>query len=156
MQVRSLFPSVVAVAMCLSFTIPEVASTATSANTQHKLAPASADLLDALRTANEFLLAWAFRDADRGVPLISGRLRAQVGDDSWLRQFVVGLSNPHHHAFEIGPGQKQGVSRYVFRVTLYELYTGEPRGTAYPGAIELAREGGVWRVDRLPRSSDNP
>jgi hypothetical protein len=116
----------------------------------------SADFLDALRTANAFLWAWVSRDAENGYRLMSERLRAQVGDESWLKQFVVGLSNPHHHAFEIGTARKQGANRFVFPVTLYELYTGEPKGTTYSGRLEIVREGQTWRVDRLPKSADNP
>ncbi len=116
----------------------------------------SADFLNALQTANAFLGAWVSRDVERGIQLISERLRAEVADESWLRQFLAGLSNPHHQAFEIGRGRRKGLGRYSFPVILYELYTGEQKGTAYPGTLEIAREGHVWRVDRLPRTSDNP
>lgn len=112
--------------------------------------------LEALQTANAFLWAWVTRDAEAGFGLISDRLRAQIKDESWLRQFLVGLSNPHHQAFEIGRGRKQTASRYAFPVTLYEFYTGERAGFRYPGTLELVKQGGRWRVDRLPCSSDNP
>jgi hypothetical protein len=91
----------------------------------------SAAYLETLQTANAFLWAWLTRDADGGLQLLSDRLRTQINDESWLRQFVVGLSNLHHQAFEIGHGRQQTPSRYAFPVTLYELYTGEPTGARY-------------------------
>jgi hypothetical protein len=116
----------------------------------------SSEYLEALQTANIFLWAWVTRNAEVGQRLVSDRLRSQSKDESWLRQFMVGLSNPHHQAFKIGDGLSEGTNRYVFSVTLYEFYTGEPRGFAYPSTLEVVKQGQVWRVDRLPKSSDNP
>ena len=114
----------------------------------------SASYLEALQTANAFLWAWVTRNAEEGLQLMSDSLRAQIKDQSWLRQFVVGLSNPHHQAFEIGHGCQQTTSRYAFPVTLYEFYSGEQLGTGYLGILEVARQGEVWRVDRLPHGPD--
>lgn len=115
---------------------------------------AGTDYLGALRAVDQFLCAWVARDGDSGLRLISQRLRAEVGDEAWLRQFLVGLSNPHHQAFEMeGSGQGDG-ARYSFRVMLYELSTGQETGAGYEGVIEAVKESGEWRVDRLPRSSE--
>ncbi|OGP72629.1 MAG: hypothetical protein A2V86_04270 [Deltaproteobacteria bacterium RBG_16_49_23] len=116
----------------------------------------SANYLEALQTANAFLLAWVMRDAEVGLRLLSDHLRGKVNNDAWLRQFIVGLSNPHHQAFEIEAGRKLSDTRFIFSVTLYELYSGENMGFAYKGVMEVVKQGNVWRVDRLPRSSDNP
>lgn len=115
----------------------------------------SASYLEALHVANTFLWAWVRRDPDIGLPLISNRLRAQVNDESWLRQFIQGLSNPHHKAFEITAARHPSSNQYRFLVVLYELASGEPTGFQYKGIMEVIRETGKWRIDHLPRSSDN-
>jgi hypothetical protein len=122
---------------------------------QHGDQTLPAAYLEALQTANAFLWAWLTRDADGGLRLISDRLRSKINDDSWVRQFMVGLSNPHHQAFEISHGRRQTSSRYAFPVILYELYDGEPMGASYRGILEVAKQGNVWRVDRLPHGPDN-
>jgi hypothetical protein len=114
----------------------------------------SAAYLHALQTANAFLWAWLTRDADEGLRLISNHLRTQIHDDERLRQFVVGLSNPRHQAFEIGRGCRHNTNRYAFPVTLYELYSGEQVGARYLGILEVEKQSEVWRVNRLPRSPD--
>lgn len=131
-----------------------ILTTAWPATPQHGDYTPSAAYLEALETANAFLWAWQTRDADGGLRLMSDRLRAQINDESWLRQFMVGRSNPHHQAFEIGHGRRQTTSRYTFSVTLYELYSGERMGAGYRSMLEVAKQGKVWRVDRLPHSSD--
>jgi len=115
----------------------------------------SAAFLEALQVADSFLWAWVARDAESGLRLISDRLRAKAGDERWRRQFIVGLSNPHHQAFEIGRGRLMSTNRYEFPVTLYEFYTGERAGERYQSSLEVVKEGQVWRVDRLPITSDN-
>jgi len=111
----------------------------------------SADYLEALRVANSFLWAWVARDSGAGLQLISTRLRTEIKDESWLRQFMMGLSNPHHQAFELGVGRREGAIRYSFPVTLYELYSGENEGFAYTGVLGLVKQGDVWRIDVLPK-----
>lgn len=139
---------VVVVATTLSLT------TAWPAAPQHGDHTPSAAYLEALETVNAFLWAWLTRDADGGLRLMSDRLHTQINDETWLRQFMAGLSNPHHQAFEIGHGRRQTTSRYTFPVTLYELYTGERMGAGYRGMLEVAKQGEVWRVDRLPHGPD--
>ena len=63
---------------------------------------------------------------------------------------MVGVSNPHHHSFEIGPGKIMSHDRLSFPIVLYEHYTGEAKAFRYKSKIEVVREGDVWRVDRLP------
>jgi hypothetical protein len=90
-----------------------------------------------------------------GAPVDSDHLRNQIHDDEWLRQFVIGLSNPCHQAFEIGRGRRLNTNRYAFPVTLYELYSGEQGGARYLGILEVEKRSEVWRVNRLPRSPDS-
>jgi len=116
----------------------------------------SAEYLEALRTTNAFLWAWIMRDYQTGNGLISDKLRRKVNDDTWLKQFIVGLSNPQHQAFLIENGRKLQDGRFMFSVILYELYFGEDKGSVYRGFLEVVKQGNVWRVDRLPKSSDNP
>lgn len=121
---------------------------------KEQLPPAS--YLQALRTANAFLWAWVDRDSDIGLRLLSDHLRAEIKDESWLRQFVEGLSNPHHQAFEIDRGRARSGNQYSFPVTLYEYYTGEQEGAEYRSTLLVIKQGDTWRVGQLPRSSDNP
>lgn len=137
------------------FTLALTSTTAYPMPSRHADQTPTAPYLEALQTANAFLWAWVTRNADDGLRLVSDRLRTQSKDESWLRQFVVGLSNPHHQAFEIGRGRRKNTSRYAFPVTLYEFYTGEKVGSGYRGMLELVKQGGTWRVDHLPESSEN-
>jgi hypothetical protein len=122
---------------------------------QLEQATPSAAYLEALQVADSFLWAWVARDAESGLGLISDRLRARAGDERWRRQFIVGLSNPRHQAFEICRGRLMSTNRYEFPVIIYELYTGERTGERYQSSLEVVKEGQVWRVDRLPITSDN-
>ncbi len=119
---------------------------------------APAGYAEALQIADSFLWAWVNRDADAGLNLISQRLLSKLKDtktEDWFRQYMVGLSNPHHLSFEIGPGKEINPKRFSFPVTLYEYYTGEPKAFKYNSNIELVQEGDLWRVDVLPLTSDN-
>ena len=114
--------------------------------------------VEALQTVDSFLWAWINRDADVGLKLISQVLLSKLQKtktEEWFRQYMIGLSNPHHFSFEIEPGKQINPKRFVFPVTLYEYYTGEPKAFKYKSKIELIREGDSWRVDVLPLTSDN-
>jgi hypothetical protein len=111
----------------------------------------------ALQTADSFLWAWVNRDADTGRPLISHHLSSRIqkgNQEEWFRTYMIGLSNPHHHSFEIGPGKKINSKRWSFPVTLYEHYTGEPKAFKYESKIEVIQDGNAWRVDVLPITAD--
>lgn len=84
---------------------------------------------------------------------LQGKLRKENNED-WFRQYMSGLSNPHHISFEIGKGKEINSKRIVFPVTLYEYYTGEPKAFQYKSKIEIIKEGDSWRVNVLPKSSD--
>jgi hypothetical protein len=117
-----------------------------------------ANYVEALQTANSFLWAWVNRDADAGRRLISRDLSSKLQkekNEDWFRDYMIGVSNPHHHSFQIGPGNEINPKRFVFPVTLYEYYTGEPKAFKYKSKIELIREGDSWRVDVLPLTADN-
>lgn len=121
-------------------------------------ATASAGYVQALETANVFLWAWSNRDIDSGAKLISLKLLSKIkkeNNEDWFRLYMSGLSNPHHLSFEIGKGREISSKRFVFPVTLFEYYTGEPKAFKYKSKIEVIREGDSWRVDVLPTTSDN-
>lgn len=112
----------------------------------------SAAYMDALRAADSFLAAWSTRNSDAGMDLLSARLLSGDADHKAdLRQYISGLSNPHHRAFEIGAGTANRAERVAFPVTLFELYTGERTGHLYRDTLEVLQERGEWRIDRLPR-----
>jgi hypothetical protein len=111
--------------------------------------------------ADAFLTAWANREPEAGLALMSASVLARDPDSSRvdrkaaLRHYVSGLSNPHHQAYEIGRGSPAGVDRFAFPVRLFELYLGESTGLAFSDTLELVRQGDEWRVDRLPRTHDS-
>jgi len=117
-----------------------------------------ANYVEALQTADSFLWAWVNRDADAGRRLISRGLSSKLqkeNNEEWFRNYMIGLSNPHHHSFEIGSGKEIKPKRFSFPVTLYEYYTGEPKAFKYKSKIEVIQEGDSWRVDVLPITADN-
>ncbi|MBI5076337.1 MAG: hypothetical protein HZB62_14385 [Nitrospirae bacterium] len=118
----------------------------------------SATYVQALETANDFLVAWSKRDADSGNKLISANLSTKLkkeNNEDWFIQYMSGLSNPRHISFEIGNGKEINSKRIVFPVILYEYYSGESKAFQYKSKIELVKEGDSWRVDVLPSTSDN-
>jgi len=116
--------------------------------------------VEALTVAQAFLNARAHRDADAGLQLMSPDLRrpsrgqSAKDQESWLRLYIQGLSNPHHMTFEIGRGT-EAQNRVTFPVTLYEFAEGEGSALSYSSSIEVSLEGQSWRVTKLPKSSDN-
>ena len=118
----------------------------------------SFNCVEALRIADSFLWAWVTRDADAGLKLISPALLSKLQNtkkEEWFRQYMIGLSNPHHSAFEIGPCKESNPKRFIFPVTLYENCTGEPKALRYKSRIEIIQEGDSWRVDVLPLAANN-
>ena len=117
------------------------------------------DYLAALQVANLFVFAWATRDNAAGLELISDRLQRDLEKgrgESWFKVYMSGLGNPHHEAFEIGPGQRLSRTRYIFPVRLYEIASRDAKGFAYTSTIEIARQPDRWAVDTLPKTPDNP
>lgn len=116
-----------------------------------------ATYVEALQTADSFLWAWVNRDVDLGRRLISRDLSLRLQKENreeWFRGYMIGLSNPHHHSFEIGAGNKINSKRWSFPVTLYEHYTGEPYAFKYESKIEVVHDDDAWRVDVLPITAD--
>lgn len=117
-----------------------------------------APYLEALRVADSFLDAWAQRDPDAGLALMSAALMAKGADStradlgSGLRQYMTGLSNPQHQGYEICSGRAAGTDRFAFPVRLFELYSGGSTGYSYSDTLGVVWETGKWRVDRLPRT----
>jgi len=153
-------PLPIALATLLLVASPALAAPQASPAPSTRLTPTiDRGYLGALQAANLFLFAWATRDGDAGLELISDRLRRDLNKkrgESWFRVYMSGLGNPHHEAFEIGPGRRLSPSRYVFPVRLYEIASRDRSGFAYTGTIEIARQRDRWAVDRLPKTPDNP
>jgi hypothetical protein len=107
----------------------------------------------ALRAADLFLSAWARRDPDAGLALLSAAVLARDPDSTQanLRQYMSGLSNPHHEAYEISAGSRTAPDRFAFAVRLFQAYLGEPEAYAFSDTLEVVRQGNAWRIDRLPR-----
>lgn len=110
----------------------------------------------ALTAANDFLHQWAHRDWPEGVKLLSPRLLKSRDRDE-LEMEISGPSNPHHQAFEIGTGRKDGDERYIFEVTLYCHYSYmkepiEPMVTEITLAADPANPE-RWLVDEMPESA---
>lgn len=117
----------------------------------------SSNYAQALETANAFLWAWSTRNVNLGIKLISHRLLLKLkkeDNESWFRQYMSGLSDPHHLSFEIGKGKITNSKRAVFPVVLYEYYYGGKRAFKYTSKIVVVKDGASWRVDVLPKSSD--
>lgn len=109
------------------------------------------DRVMALGAADRFLAAWQMRDQGRGLALVSASVKKRY-TETQIREYLSGMSNPHHAAFEVFDG-KRVKSAYEFRVRLFEHYTGEERASELPGdlRIRLVKVGGEdWQVDNLP------
>ena len=117
--------------------------------------------LAALATANSFLSAWSRRDPQSGLAAMcekvaspSGAEMSRAAETDLLSQYVRGLSNPHHHAFEVGRGRETADGRFTFPVVLYELYTGAPNGFSTASDLTVALVGNRWCVASLPRTTE--
>jgi hypothetical protein len=136
---------------------PSTAAPTKAGAPQPTRAMPAASYIQAVRVADLFLAAWARRDVDAGLALMSSALLGAEHNDrvdlsGGLKQYMSGTSNPHHEAFEIGRGAPVGGDRFAFPVRLFELYLGEPTGTVCSDTLEVEREEGDWRIDRLPRN----
>jgi hypothetical protein len=108
----------------------------------------------ALATADEFLHAWAHRDADAGRTLLTPAALQRNAADQVTTMFQ-GTSSPHHESYEIGPGRRLTATKYAFDVIQYEYLTGmnasDPRPTpSHLVVVEVAP--GRWLVDEFPAS----
>lgn len=106
----------------------------------------------ALSAVDRFLCAWQMRRQDEGLSLLSPRLRGEFAEEE-LRSYISGISNPHHAAFEVGPGKRISEDRFAFDVRFYEHYTGEKEQFSRPRSttISVVRVGPEdWLIDELP------
>ena len=110
------------------------------------------DYVLALSAANHFLSAWATRNEDDGLALLSPRLKNKYPEE-YFRSFVSGVSNPHHQAFEVGRGRRLPTGAFAFPVAMYECYTGQKEPYDHPKALTIVviQSGPEsWVVDELP------
>jgi len=114
-----------------------------------------ASYIKALSVANRFLEGWKTGNFGDAPELLSRRLRREIKDPSWFAQYMTGLSNPHHLAFEIIGVQSEKADRYSFHVVLYELAMDAQAGDRFGSTFDLVKQGDEWKIDVLPKSSDN-
>jgi len=106
----------------------------------------------ALTAADQFMVAWATRNQDDGLALLSPRLKNKFPED-YFRYYVSGLSNPHHQSFEIGRGKRLPSGAFSFPVTMYMHYSGQKENAPFPKplTITVIQAGPEsWLVDDLP------
>lgn len=110
------------------------------------------DYVLALSAADQFMYAWATRNQDDGLALLSPRLKNKFPEE-YLRSYISGISNPHHQAFEVGGGKRLPSGGFSFPVAMYMHYTGqrENSGPPKPLTIVMIQAGPEnWLVDELP------
>ena len=110
------------------------------------------DYVLALSAADQFMFAWATRNQDDGLALLSPRLKNKFPED-YFRYYITGLSNPHHQAFEVGRGKRLPSGDFSFPVAMYMHYTGqkENNNSSKPLTIVMIEAGPEsWLVDELP------
>lgn len=121
---------------------------ATRAGNAYARQTPSQDYVHALAVANQFLSAWILRDV-RGLDLISPSMRRKYGV-IYLKQWIIGLSNPHNESFDITNGVRINDKRYSFRVHYYTHYTNySDIGTKGPQSllVIVKAKSGRWLVN---------
>lgn len=109
--------------------------------------------VQALAAANSFLVAWARRDAEGGIKLLTpAAVRRYPKDD--LVSYFVGTSSPTNTSFEVGSGRMVAPTRYVFKVILYRYLNGmDAQPHPKPASLIVVRsDAGTWLVDNLPEA----
>ncbi|MHB8653416.1 MAG: hypothetical protein ACYDA9_06010 [Terriglobia bacterium] len=110
------------------------------------------DYVLALSAADQFMVAWATRNQDDGLALLSPRLKNKFPED-YFRYYISGLSNPHHEAFEVGRGKRLSSGGFSFPVVMYMHYTGQKENISPPKPLTIVMiQAGPesWLVDELP------
>ncbi|WP_312113625.1 hypothetical protein [Brevibacillus reuszeri] len=129
-------------------------TSSTSETALQKQVQVDKNYLFALRTANNFLIAWLNRDASKGSELLTDHVKKSVSPED-LTMFFSGLSNPHHQGFEIIGHENAGENAVTFHVWLYEYYSGdtpEPEKRPEPYTIEVSKvDENTWLVNNLPK-----
>lgn len=136
--------------LCLATLLPH------SALVQKARRPATGavdqDYILALTAADQFMYAWATRNQDDGLALLSPRLKNRFPED-YFRYYLTGLSNPHHQAFEVGRGKRLPSGAFSFPVAMYEHYSGQKENVEHPKPLSIVviQSGPEsWLVDELP------
>ena len=122
-------------------------------------APATAIPVDdhyilALSAADQFLHAWATRDAAAGRATLTAAAIKRYSAEQ-LAALFQGVSSPHHESFEIGPGHALSPTKYVFEIIQYEYLTNmnfkgpRPR-PARLVVVQVTPD--TWLVDEFPGS----
>jgi hypothetical protein len=110
------------------------------------------DYVLALAAADQFMFAWATRNQDDGLALLSPRLKNKYPED-YFRYYLTGLSNPHHQAFEVGRGRRLPSGAFSFPVAMFMHYSGQKESvpSQKPLTIVVIQSGPEsWLVDELP------
>ena len=120
--------------LCLMIPIP-ISAPAQKAKSR-ALDAIDQDYVLALTAADQFMFAWATRNQDDGLSLLSPRLKNKFPED-YFRYYLTGLSNPHHQAFEMGRGKRLPSGAFSFPVAMYEHYTGRKETVAHPKPLTI-------------------
>lgn len=108
---------------------------------------------NALRVANKYLGAWRLRDFEGARGVVAPELLSSNKD---IRQEIVGLSNPHHMAYEIKHGGRVRSGVWRFPVRLGEEYTDYQASLGRRQWLEVRQlRDSSWKVSRLPASVDS-
>jgi hypothetical protein len=110
------------------------------------------DYVLALTAADQFMHAWATRNQDDGLALLTPRLKNKFPEE-YFRYYLSGLANPHHQAFEVWRGKRLPSGGFSFPVAMYEHYTGQKEPGQHPKALTIVviQSGPEsWLVDDLP------
>lgn len=144
-----------ALAVCAAVSVaPALASTNAPARRPSAAQAVTVDdnYILALSTADDFLHAWAQRDAAAARALLTpAAIKRQTSDE--LTQRLVGVSSPHHESYEVGRGRKLSATRYAFDVVLYQYLTdmGANGPRPAPSRIVVVEVSpGRWLVDSFP------
>ena len=106
----------------------------------------------ALSAANHFLEAWRWRRREEEFKLLSDSLKHKLSEELQF-EYLSGISNPHHEAYEICSGKWLSSHRISFQVQLFLAVTGSTSWSQQPQRSRIVMERGAnneWRVDELP------
>jgi hypothetical protein len=143
---------IVAALMLVTSAAPTTGLAQKRKTASHTLSGLDQNYVLALTAADQFLYAWATRNMEDGLALLSPQLKAKYPEE-YFRYYISGISDPHHQAFEVGEGKRLPSGGFAFPVTLYEHYTGQKESFAHPKPltiviIQTAPES--WLVNELP------
>ena len=137
--------------------VPVVAKDTTEINKIEYDNIINTDYVRALRTLDEFLHLWMYRNWPEGLKYISDSYK-NIKSEEELKIAICGISNPHHMSFEVFGAKKIDEDTFQFNVWLYEDITGENNNVtcerSSPAYIVVKRYKSVsgeeqWMIDKF-------